>query len=75
MDCTNQPIARVGAGPVNDGVGAPRADLDRRLQRVYYNGWLGHHGIMYGSMDAPDGMTLFSAPGISSLTLTLTEIQ
>ena len=66
MDCTNQPIARVGAGPLHDGPGAPRADPDVWLQRVFYNGWLGHHGIKYGTMDTPDGMTIFSAPGISS---------
>ena len=35
-DATNQYIRRTGAGPANDGLGAPRGDPDGWLQRVYY---------------------------------------
>jgi DDE superfamily endonuclease len=66
LDCVNEGIARVGAGPLVDGPNAPRADPTGWLQRVHYNGWLGKCAMKYGTVGFPCGMIGYASEGMSS---------
>ena len=78
INCHNQYVGRVGAGPAGDGAGQQRADPTGWLQRVFYNGWFAAHDLKYGTVDLACGLTAFASPRDSSrlpdLTF-LTEFQ
>lgn len=66
MDCHNQYIGTVGAGPAANGQNQQRQDPHGWQQRLFYNGWLADHGLKYGTVDAPCGMMMYASYGTSS---------
>lgn len=57
IDNTMNATCRVGAGPMTDGLDAPRKDP--LIQRAFYNGWKKLHGTKYQTIDLPNGMPFF----------------
>jgi len=56
IDCNNTPSCRVGSGPAEPGVNAPRRLND--VQSAFYNGWLHQSGYKHQSVELPNGLTM-----------------
>ena len=56
IDCNNTPTCRVGSGPVEPGVDAPRKP--NVVHSAFYNGWLHQSGYKHQSVELPNGLTM-----------------
>jgi len=56
IDCNNTPTCRVGSGPAEPGVNAPRKP--NVVHSAFYNGWLHQSGYKHQSVELPNGLTM-----------------
>jgi len=56
IDCNNTQSCRVGSGPAEPGVNAPRKP--NTIHSAFYNGWLHQSGFKHQSVELPNGLTM-----------------